>query len=336
MNTKVDFPTIVLLGIIVFMLLGAALIYPLNHNEFKSEVTTDSTSIYVNMHSSILSDYTVCAVDLDNNSKRSVLFYYDENYESMTGHADELSMMEKTESHLKYLNVEYSTINANELKEVLTETTTSQTKSIVVFSGAFPCNVYAYDGTLFTTDLVKPWMEAGGIVYWWSDAKFGHYSSPLTNDFVNWGEKQPLYFSATEFGLDFDETLSDEDESSSNNRSQISNILNIEQNILNHSSVKGSATVLNLGFESDDGRYSIAYAKYGSGGAVIMNGGFSPEKSMAKIIASKVCDWANYNPAVQTGQFKGDCQITFDKSGVDAVYIYFGTLTPRYGELVFI
>ncbi len=333
MNTKVDFPTIVLLGIIVFMLLGAALIYPLNHNEFKSEVTTDSTSIYVNMHSSILSDYTVCAVDLDNNSKRSVLFYYDENYESMTGHADELSMMEKTGSHLKYLNVEYSTINANELKEVLTETTTAQTKSIVVFSGAFPCNVYAYDGTTITLDLIKPWMEAGGIVYWWSDAKFGHYSSPLVSDFVSWEDKQPLYASATEFSLTFDETLTDDDESSGRNRSNISTILNIEQNILNHTAVKGSASILNLGFEGDDGRYSIAYAKYGSGGTVLMSGDFSPEKSMAKIIASKVCDWANYAPSVQTGQFKGEHQITFDKTGVDAVYVYFGTLTPRYGEL---
>lgn len=333
MNAKIDFPTAVLIGLIAFMLLGAALIYPLNNNEFRAKVTTDSTSISVDMHSSILSDYTVCSIDLSNTAERSVLFYYDEAYESMVNHSDELSMADKVGSHLKYLNVQYSTINAAELKEVLTDTATAQSKSVAVFSGTFPCNVYAYDGSAITLDLVKPWMESGGVIYWLSDAKFGHYSSPLKEDFVDWGYNQPLYAGAAEFGLTFDETLDDDAESSSKTRSHISEVLNIEQNILNHTAVMGGASIVNFGFEGDDGRYSIAYTKYGSGGAVIMSGDFSPEKSMAKIIASKVCDWANYNPAVQTGQFKGDRQITFDKTGVDAVYVYFGTLTPRYGEL---
>ncbi len=336
MSPKLDFPTVAFVALVAFMLLGAGLAYPLNTNEFKSEVTSDSASIQVDMHSTILSDYSVCAIDMANNAERQLLFYYDEAYASTISHETEWENAEKLDSHLKYLKVSHTVIDAEGLLTVLSDTSTASAKSIAVFSGAFPDNVYAYDGTAISLDLVKPWMEAGGIVYWQSEARFGYYSAPLTEDFKDWETDQPMDVGATEFGLSFLGDIKDDQGIGGKTRSAISGILCIEQSMVMNYAVVGNSSMDNLGFESDDGRYSIAYAKYGSGGTVIMGGDFTPEISLAKIIASRVCDWADYSPAVQTGQFKGDTLLTFEKSGVDAVYVYMGTLTPRYGELFFL
>ncbi len=333
MNVKIDFPTVILVGLVAFMMLGAALMIPLNGNEFKSEVSTDSASIYVDMRASVFSDYSVLAVDLDNTAERELLVYYDESYASPVGHSGESTGIQKLASQLKYLNVKYTTIDAEELKTLMTDTANAQTKSVAVFSGAFPCNVYASDGSTITLDLVKPWMEAGGIVYWQSDERFGYYSAPLEEEFTDWKTGQPLDVGAAEFGLSFQGDVNGSASIGGNIRSQVSTLLNVEQSLVKNYAVVGTASVVNFGFETEDGRYSIAYAEYGSGGAVIMGGDFTPEISMAKIIASRVCDWADYDPVVQTGQFKGNCSLTFDKTNVDAVYVYMGTLTPRYGEL---
>ncbi len=337
MNFKFDFPTAILVGLIAFMLVGVALMYPLNGNEFKSEVTTDSASIYVDMQSSILSDYSVCAIDLENTSGRELFIYYDEAYATPVVNKKGLGSLDdvgKLESHLKYLNVKSTRITTSELETLLSDTANASTKSVAVCTGALPCNVYAYDGTSITTDMVRPWMEAGGLVYWMSEARFGYYSAPLDGGDVDWKTNQPLETGSSSYGLSFIGDVEDDDSFGASIRSAVSEVLNIEQNVIMNCAVVGnSSSIVNLGFASEDGRYSIAYAKYGSGGAVVMGGDFTPEISMAKVIASKVCDWADYNPAVQTGQFRGTCQLTFEKSGIDAVYVYMGTLTPRYGSL---
>lgn len=333
MNFKFDFPTAVFVSIVALMLLGAGLAYPLNGNEFKAEVTSDSASITVDMRSTTLSDYTVCAIDLNNTADRELLVYYDESYASALEHSKEWENVWKLATQLKYLKVSYTQINAAGLKSVLEDTSGASGKSVAVFSGAFPCNVYYYDGTAVSLDLVKPWMEAGGIIYWQSEARFGYYSAPLVTDFTDWETDQPLDTSAAEFGLSFLGDIKDDKGVGGSIRSNASRVLNIEQSMVKNYAVVGNASIDNIGFESEDGRYSIGYARYGTGGAVIMGGDFTPEISMAKIITSRLCDWADYSPTVHTGQLKGDGQMTMEKTGVDAVYVYMGTLTPRYGQL---
>ena len=332
MTRKMDLPTAILVTLIAVMIAGIALTYPLNNNSFRAEITSDSANAYVSMHATVLSDYTVCAIDLDNTSERELLIYYDESYASPINHSTEWESIGDLKNHLNYLNVSYRIINATELGEILSDTAHATAKSVAMFSGAFPCNVYPYDGT-FNEDKVKPWMNAGGIIYWQSESRFGYYSAPLEQDFTDWETDQPLDEGAIYYGLTF---LGDKDDDSGiggNIQSELSSILNIEQSMVMNYAPVGNASIDNLGFESEDGRYSMAYARYGSGGAMIRGGDFTPEISMAKIIASRVCDWADYSPAVTSGVFKGDCQLTFGKTGVDAIYVYMGTLTPRYGEL---
>ena len=332
MTVKIDFPTAILALLVAIMVSGMALAYPLNHNEFTAEVTDDGSNAYVKIHATVHSDYSVCAIDLDNTAERELLFYYDESYAALADHEKEWESAEKLESQLNYLNVTYTKMDAATLETMLADTANASSRSIAIFSGAFPCNVYSYDGSVFT-DLITPWMQNGGIIYWQSEYRFGYYSAPLEQDFVDWETNQPLDEGAMHFGLTF---LGDEDDDQGIGgeiRSDISGILNIEQSMVKTYAPVNNSSMINLGFETDDGRYSMAYAKYGSGGAVIMGGDFTPEISTAKIIASKVCDWANYNPSIQTGVFKGDRTLTFETTGVDAIYVYMGTLTPRYGEL---
>ena len=332
MTVKVDLPTAILVVLIAVMVSGMALAYPLNHNEFKAEVTNDGSDAQVKMHATVQSDYRVCAIDLANTAERELLFYYDESYASLMDHQKEWESADKLESQLKYLNVTYTKIDAATLKTILSDVSSAPSKSIAFFSGAFPCNVYSYDGSVFT-DLVTPWMEGGGVIYWQSEYRFGYYSAPLEQDLVDWDTDQPLDEGATHFNLAFLGDEEDDQGIGGGIRSEVSQILNIEQSMVKTYAPVSNPDIVNFGFESDDGRYSMAYAKYGSGGVVIMGGDFTPEISTAKIIASKVCDWANYTPSVQTGVFKGDCTLTLSTTGVDAIYVYMGTLTPRYGEL---
>ena len=332
MTSRIDLPTVMFISIITVMLLGAGLAYPLNNNEFNAKVSSDGTNIDITMHSSIQSNYSVCAIDLTNSVKRELIFYYDNTYTSTLEHSKEWENACKMETHLKYLGVPHTTINAEGLKELLLDTANASTKSIVIFSGAFPCNVYTYDGNSIV-DNVRSWMEAGGIIYWQSEARFGYYSAPLDENFIDWETNQPLDEGATYFGLSFLGDIEDDKGFGGKIRSNISKILCIEQSMIMNYAVVGNASIENLGFESDDGRYSIAFAKYGSGGAIIMGGDFTPEISMSKIIASQICDWANYSPVIQDGSFKGDYQITMAKGSADAIYVFMGTLTPRYGGL---
>ena len=332
MTVKIDFPTAILVILVAIMVSGMALAYPLNHNEFKAEVTDDGSEAHVKMHATVQSDYSVCAIELANTAERELLFYYDESYAALTDHEKEWESAGKLESQLNYLNVSYTKIDATTLETMLTDTTSASTKSIVLFSGALPCNVYSYDGSVFT-DLVTPWMQNGGIIYWQSEYRFGYYSAPLEQDFIDWETNQPLDEGATHFNLSFLGDEEDDQGIGGGTRSEVSQILNIEQSMVKTYAPVSNSDMVNFGFESSDGRYSMAYAKYGTGGAVIMGGDFTPEISTAKIIASKVCDWANYTPSVQTGVFKGDRTLTLSTAGVDAIYVYMGTLTPRYGEL---
>lgn len=322
---KIDFPTVILLIVLGFFVTGALLAYPLNPNEFNADVTADGTQTTVTIHSTIESEYTAVAVDLRYDTSREILFYYDEGYDSPISCEDQMELFEDLNKQLRYLNVEVTQIDADELKTYLQDTANAKKYSILITAGAFPDNVYTFcEHPAYVNDLVSPWMSAGGMVLWYSPTYFGYYSAhPIGSDN---GYNNP--FSNNPFGL-----LFGSERAYCSERSSISKIVGTTQNICEKYAVQSAPGIINLGYESEDGRYSIAYWKHANGGAIINGGDWTDDMSFAKIIASQVYDWTTLTPEYDSGTFKGAKTVTFPTSACDAIYVYLGTLAPRYGEL---
>ena len=322
---KLDRPAIILIGVMAVLFVGTLLAYPLNPNEFDAEVSVQDGTATVTMTSSVESAYVVCAVSLSNDSVREVLVYQDESYESYVGKSDEDEKLKLLSSHLKYMGKDYRIIDADGLKALMSDTSNASRYDVVVFSGALPCNVYSK-----SVDLVSGWMAAGGIIDWFSESRFGYYSAPLCEDFVDWETDQPL--ESNPFGLHYYDGVQHADV-----RSEISDLLGITQNIVDfHAVIGDSDSIVNLGYVSEDGRYSVAYAKFGAGGIVISGGDLDDNEwtediSFAKVIGSGVCDWTSYESL--TGYVTGTKEVTIGVSGCDAVYVYLGTMYPRFGSL---
>ena len=315
---KADLPTIIAIVIIGCLFAGSVLAYSGNPNEFSAECTVDRDTATVTMHSTIESSYEVYALTLS--TERDLLIYQDERYESAMGSSSESNSIEKLQAQLKYMNISYKMIDADELKALFEDTSKASSHSVAIFSGAFPCNVYGE-----TLNLPRTWMDAGGLIYWISEVRIGDYSAPLTSEFNGWN---PL---TSPFGLSYLD-----EKAYATQRSDLCSLLSINQNITDAYAVigKGASNIVNLGFESEDGRYSIAFVKYGTngGGAVINGGDWSVDCSFAKIITSAVCDWTSYTP--DQGTFRGEKTFTFDTTtGINAIYVYMGTIEPRYAKL---
>ena len=324
---KADFPTIVLAVVLVFLFAGSLLAYPLNPNDFGASAQKSGTEITVDMHATTQSDYIVCAVDLDN-VERTLSYYYDDRYASPVEASSQNYHMDRLTAQLKYTGTSHVTVNADALKVIFEDTANASKNAVVIFSGALPCNVYAYDGFTFT-ETVTDWVTAGGILYWYSSERFGYYSSPLKEDFSgDWETGQPLDSGATWFGVTY---LGDVETGYASIRSDISELLNLTQNVV-WGNAPLSTGVINLGYLNDDGRCSLAFREIGNGGIMILGGDWSEDMTMAKIISSRVCEWDSLTPDYQSGTFKGTKEIRFTGTA-NAVYVCFGTIEPRYAEL---
>jgi len=325
---KMDLPSVTLAVVLVCLFTGSLLAYPFNPNEFYSTAEKSGSEISVDMHATTQSDYIVCAVEMDN-VERELYYYYDDSYASPIEPEEQESAMNKLSSQLRYTGVSHKTLDADGMKAIFLDIPNANKNSVVIFSGALPSNVYSYDGGTFPINDVMPWMEAGGILYWYASEKFGYYSAPLATDFPgDWEMNQPLSASETVFGLTFQE---DAEEGYATIRSDISILLNLTQNVV-WDSAPLSAGVINLGYQHEDGRCSLAFREYGNGGVMILGGDWTPDISMAKIITSRVCEWDSLTPDHQSGTFKGTKEVGFTGTA-NAVYVCYGTIVPRYAAL---
>ena len=325
---KADLPTAVLAIVLVCLFTGSLLAYPLNPNDFSASADKSGSEITVKMHATTQSDYIVCAVNMDN-TERTLSYYYDETYASPIDLDAQVYYMEKLSAQLKYTGDTHNTINAAELKTIIEDTADADKHAIVIFSGALPSNIYEYSGGAIADHRILNWMNAGGIIYWHASEKFGYYSAPLLADFSgDWGTDQPLGLGAAEFGLNF---LEDAEVGYATDRSDISNLLNLTQNIVWDSAPLNTG-VTNLGYLNDDGRCSLAFRELGNGGVMILGGSWSSDMTMAKIITSRVCEWDSLTPDHQSGTFKGTKEITFSGTA-NAAYVYYGTIEPRFAAL---
>lgn len=326
MNMNADFPVVVVAIIAILILVGTLFAYPLNPISFGAEIQKDGSSANVTMDSTIESDYLVLNLALDNSEDRKLYIYYDESYESVSGCSDEKEKIDDLRSNLKYFHITPTMIDAGRLKEIITDTSSAKSSSVVIFSGALPSNIYSFDGTA-VSDEVLDWMNAGGALYWHSTERFGYYSAPLASTFTNWDDNQPKDIGTTKFGLVFGEG-----DGYADNRSETSFILGITQNEISKGSPVESPSVINIGYKTVDNRCSVAVAEYGLGCAVLVTGDWTADYSLAKIIGSKLVDWTSYTPEHYEGKFKGSETVRIDVVA-DAVYVYYGTVMPRFGEL---
>lgn len=74
--------------------------------------------------------------------------------------------------HTRGLSIPVDTIDAGQLESVVTNLSAASSVVLVMTSGALPSAVYSN-----TTDLVMPWLEAGGRMVW-IGAAIGFYSAP--------------------------------------------------------------------------------------------------------------------------------------------------------------
>ena len=324
---KAELPTVVLALVLAFLFAGVLMAYPLNPNEFDATASKSGSEITVDMHATVQSDYIVCAVEMEN-TDRKVSYFLDDRYTYPVDIEDQEYEMERLSVQLKYTGVSHDTIDADGLKAIIDDTPNAKKHAVVIFSGALPSNVYGYSGGAFTDHGVKDWMTAGGIIYWYSSERFGYYSAPLSTEFTDWETDQPLDDGSAEFGLTY---IEDAETGYADERSDISKLLNLTQNVV-WGNAPLSAGVTNLGYLNGDGRCSLAFKEIGNGGAMILGGGWTPDMTMAKIITSRVCEWDSLTPDHQSGTFKGDKEITFTGTA-NAVYVYYGTLAPRYADL---
>jgi len=324
---KADFPTAVLAIVLVCLFAGTLLTYSLNPNDFGASAEKSGSEITVDMHATVQSDYIVCAVEMDN-TERELSYFYDERYVYPRDYDGQRYDMDALSDQLKYTNVSHKEIDADALKAMFQDTGNAKKNAVVIFSGALPCNVYTYDGTSITVNDALDWLNAGGVIYWYSSEKFGYYSAPLKEDFSgDWETGQPLDTESGWTGIDY---LAEADTEYATARSDISKLLNLTQNEV-WEAAPLETSVTNIGYLNDDGRCSLSFRAYGTGRIVILGGEWTDSMTMAKIITSRVCEWNSLTDHA-SGTFKGTKEITFTGTA-NAAYVCFGTFVPRYAEL---
>lgn len=316
---KAELPTVIFAIIIGLLFVGSLLAYPLNPNGYDAELNIEGDKAIIDMHSSIESEYTVCSIEFKDptQKQRTLYVYYDESYDSFKGHNNEESDLYELNGFLNCFGIRYKLIDAAELENHLLSLEDAKDEIILIQSGGFPSNVYSSE-----KNLPKTWMESGGLICWYSWERFGYYSlNPVDSSDSPYQPKE-----TNEFGISFKDGTQ-----YASDRTEYSKILNITQNKTGPCAAVIDTNVTSLGYNSDDGRSSMAFVQFGSGGTVINGGDWTPDSSMARVIASQVFDWSDYTS--ENGSFKGDEEVTLSVGSNDAFFVSYGELVPRFGKL---
>lgn len=329
---KMDLPKAILVIVMMIFAAGSLILYPLNPYDYDADVTVNGTTATVHMESTITSEYVICTAELISSDIRGILYYFDESYIDMIGLGSMESIYEELNGELGYYGHSMEMVNAEELRNILSDTSTATKYSIVFASGSMPDSIYCYQSDTFTVNLVSPWIAAGGSVIWMEDQPFGYYYSNQTDDPEDL--EQPEEKSESVFGLRFDDI-----EEYGTERTEISRALSINQNeVLDRAVNKTSAysgELFNLGYETENG-YSVVLNRTGAtGGLVVMGGSWMDIQATAHILASRLSDWTSgsiNSPTYVSGEFRGDKDVEIDISSADCLYVYYGKMCPRYAR----
>jgi hypothetical protein len=178
--------------------------------------------------------------------------------------------------------------SAGDLAKVLMDTATAPGRVVVMMTGVLPANVFSKD-----TDLVSPWVQAGGVAVWgggaigfWSGRNGQQLSS---DDALGEAGTQRLLGSNV---IQYPTTFGRE----GNSPSAFASALDLTYDFTGAGVLLGSITAhggLDLGWDS--GQFtSIAYLPRGSGGFLIFGGEIPDEASVSVDLARILMSGAIY------------------------------------------
>ena len=144
--------------------------------EFKNESFTVKFSLYTNMPLDIK---VVLMPITEKPSNLSIYVFYDPKYPTLGTSWERIHMLRsnlRRELSLRGFKKDVQLITAKQLESLLDE---KKRAIVIVASGAFPANVFSRD-----KDLVKPWLDAGGILIWfgWPPGFYTVYENQIENE----------------------------------------------------------------------------------------------------------------------------------------------------------
>ena len=189
--TPISFPRTFRIFTAVVGVVVALSLVPLVMRPSRPEIRIDAVaalgpaqaSLELGIESPLLTHVAVLAVrDANLVAPRKVYLYYDVGYPLATSRAAAVGIYQHVASDLALRDYPetVSIVDAEDLKQILQKWPAAPTRALIIPGGVFPDTVYGQD-----LNLVKPWVERGGLLFWVGDA-FGYYSaSPgrsLTSD----------------------------------------------------------------------------------------------------------------------------------------------------------
>ena len=310
--------------------------------EFKNESFTVKFSLYTNMPIDIK---VVLMPITEKPSNLSIYVFYDSKYPTLGTSWERIHMLRsnlRRELSLRGFKKDVQLITAKQLESLLDE---KKRAIVIVASGAFPANVFSCD-----KDLVKPWLDAGGILVWfgWPPGFYTVYESQIENETFCQLPQQHLHEEGVKrlglkeniLGKDV-KVKSYEGFETAEKPSHLCEILNINYNLINYGALNDSLSENGLAIGMIGGnppRTSVSIIPIGKGkiilfgffvlGSYILNG---PELS-ARDIAQIICSGVIYStkdspPACREYHLLGGQTITDKvevkiKSNIKGVIVY--------------
>ncbi|MHA1469871.1 MAG: hypothetical protein ACTSSP_04845, partial [Candidatus Asgardarchaeia archaeon] len=179
---KVSFFYIVLIIISEVMIYSPTLTTTVNFKILYYD--RNSTTYEINTYYFPL-DLNVIFFSSNNQQLRNIFIYYDEAYQvAGVTRKCALGIVSQLPVELKIRNYsgEVFIINATTLRDLLQNLNTANQSILIVTTGAFPDTVYSKE-----ENIVKPWVEAGGILVWMGDT-LGFYSATMSKERLNYSD----------------------------------------------------------------------------------------------------------------------------------------------------
>lgn len=329
MSRKLSAPVAIAIIVIALVVIGEAIVYTSNHDDFSSDVRIDSDEIIYEITDKGTHEYDVLVMDNSLPHLEDVAIFFDERYmpvcngqslsERMNNLRIECNQLMKS---LKVRDVSNACLaDADKLKTMMSSDGSGQ--AVVILYGAIPDTVY--NGT--ENSLIIEWISSGGRLYWGCGA-IGDYIS-TEKEVLKVDNGQCLFLGAN--CID-DEKLEAKKRIDSNEFSKDLSLINNDTWFaVNTSKLPKDKTWLATGY-TDGIRSSIVLINQGKGLIGIFGGNCS---NYQRIDISQIIACGIDADTVIIDHCEGKIQgHTKGKAAIgDTAYIYLGGYFTVYGKL---
>lgn len=274
--------------IIIFIIFSEIIIYS---PPFKKSLMINVKNVEFN-NSYVIVDFDITTIkyptkvmmtilSVNNYKEKDVYIYFDPDYQlalidkkGVNGIINHLT----AELTLRNYKGNIKIIDAKMLKRLLKNKESTYDSILIVPTGAFPENVYNLQ-----ENLVKPWVESGGILIW-TTSQFGYYSAKKTSKPINYldpwhpGMRGEEYFFGKKNIIAINDRFKD-----GSIPTNIAKGLNLEYKSVYRGIYLKWLKELNgtpLGYLDRDGSVSIAMIPLGKGEIIIFGGDFASGRSI--------------------------------------------------------